>query len=67
MRLALMMPISRKAPSLIRPTVKIKFRTASPPLRVNPDFKKQLEEKGIIFSCQSPDGKLVEIAELRKV
>ena len=31
---------------------------------VNPDFIKQLEEKGIVFSCQSPDGKLMEIAEL---
>ena len=31
---------------------------------VNPDFVKQLEEKGIVFSCKSPDGKLVEIAEL---
>ena len=31
---------------------------------VNPDFIKQLEEKGIVFSCQSPNGKLMEIAEL---
>ena len=31
---------------------------------VNPDFIKQLEEKGIIFSCQSPSAKLMEIAEL---
>lgn len=31
---------------------------------VNPDFIKQLEEKGIVFSCQSLDGKLMEIAEL---
>ena len=33
---------------------------------VNPDFIKQLEEKGIIFSCQSPDERLMEIAELPK-
>ena len=31
---------------------------------VNPDFIKQLEEKGIIFSGQSPSAKLMEIAEL---
>ena len=31
---------------------------------VNPDFIKQLEEKGIIFSGQSPNAKLMEIAEL---
>ena len=33
---------------------------------VNPDFIKQLEEKGIIFSGQSPNAKLMEIAELPK-
>ena len=31
---------------------------------VNYAFVKQLQEKGIIFSCKSPDGKLMEIAEL---
>mgnify|MGYP001571076976 CR=1 FL=1 len=31
---------------------------------VNYGFVKQLMEKGIIFSCKSPDGKLMEIAEL---
>lgn len=31
---------------------------------VNPDFIKQLEEKGIIFSSRSPNGKLMEIVEL---
>ena len=31
---------------------------------VNPDFVKQLEENGIVFSCKSPDGKLMEIAEI---
>ena len=33
---------------------------------VNPDFIKQLEKKGIIFSGQSPDERLMEIAELPK-
>ncbi|MEK7130801.1 MAG: gamma-glutamyl-gamma-aminobutyrate hydrolase family protein, partial [Patescibacteria group bacterium] len=33
---------------------------------VNYGFVKQLQEKGIIFSCKSPDGKLMEIAELPK-
>lgn len=31
---------------------------------VNPDYIEKLEEKGIVFSCQSPSGKLMEIAEL---
>ncbi|MCK6462650.1 MAG: CTP synthase [Candidatus Pacebacteria bacterium] len=31
---------------------------------VNPDYIDRLGEKGIIFSCQSPSGKLMEIAEL---
>lgn len=31
---------------------------------VNPDFIKQLEVKGLVFSGQSPDGALMEIAEL---
>ena len=31
---------------------------------VNPDFIKPLEEKGLIFSGQSPNGELMEIAEL---
>ena len=33
---------------------------------VNPDFIKQLEENGIIFSGQSPSAKLMEIVELPK-
>ncbi len=32
---------------------------------VNISFKKQLEEKGLIFSGMSPDGKLPEIVELK--
>jgi CTP synthase len=32
---------------------------------VNISFKKQLEEKGLIFSGMSPDGKLPEIIELK--
>jgi CTP synthase len=31
---------------------------------VNPEYIKKLEEKGLIFSAQSPDGKLMEITEL---
>jgi CTP synthase len=31
---------------------------------VNNDFRKPLEEKGVLFSGLSPDGRLVEIAEL---
>ncbi|MDH5508047.1 MAG: CTP synthase, partial [Anaerolineae bacterium] len=31
----------------------------------NNDYSKKLEEKGMVFSGLSPDGKLVEIAELR--
>jgi len=31
---------------------------------VNPDFIDKLEGKGIIFSARSPDGKLMEVAEL---
>jgi len=31
---------------------------------VNPDYIERLEEKGIIFSGKSPDGKLMEIMEL---
>lgn len=34
---------------------------------VNPTFISQLEEKGLIFSGKSPDGKLMEIAELNKI
>ena len=33
---------------------------------VNPDFTKQLEEKGIIFSGKSGNNRLMEIAELPK-
>lgn len=33
---------------------------------VNPDYIKQLEEKGIVFSGKSPNGMLMEIAELPK-
>ncbi|MBU4477274.1 CTP synthase [Candidatus Parcubacteria bacterium] len=33
---------------------------------VNPDCVKQLEEKGIVFSGKSPNGMLMEIAELPK-
>ncbi len=33
---------------------------------VNPDFVKDLEAKGLVFSGTSPDGKLMEIAELPK-
>ncbi len=33
---------------------------------VNPDYIKTLEEHGIVFSGKSPDGKLMEIAELPK-
>lgn len=33
---------------------------------VNPEYIKQLEEAGLIFSGQSPDGKLMEIAEIPK-
>ena len=31
---------------------------------VNPEYIKQLEDKGLIFSATSPDGVLMEIAEL---
>lgn len=31
---------------------------------VNPNFAEKLEEKGLVFSGKSPDGKLMEIAEL---
>lgn len=31
---------------------------------VNPDYIKQLEDKGLVFSGTSPDGRLMEIAEL---
>ena len=33
---------------------------------INIKFKKQLEEKGMIFSGLSPDGKLPEIIEIRE-
>ncbi len=33
---------------------------------VNPDYIGQLEEKGLIFSGTSPDGRLMEIMELPK-
>lgn len=33
---------------------------------VNPDYIEQIEEKGLVFSGQSPDGTLMEIAELPK-
>lgn len=33
---------------------------------VNPEFVKQLEDAGLVFSGVSPDGKLMEIAELPK-
>ncbi|MDP3052350.1 MAG: CTP synthase, partial [bacterium] len=33
---------------------------------VNPDFIKQLEGKGLVFSGSSPDGRLMEIMELPK-
>lgn len=33
---------------------------------VNPDFAEKLEKRGLIFSGKSPDGKLMEIAELPK-
>lgn len=33
---------------------------------VNPEYIKKLEEKGLVFSAQSPDGRLMEIAELPK-
>ncbi len=33
---------------------------------VNPEFIKKLEAKGLVFSGQSPDGNLMEIAELPK-
>ncbi len=33
---------------------------------VNPDYITQLEEKGLIFSGTSPDGRLMEIMELPK-
>ena len=33
---------------------------------VNNDYIKELEEKGLVFSGTSPDGKLMEIAELPK-
>ncbi|MCX7996012.1 MAG: gamma-glutamyl-gamma-aminobutyrate hydrolase family protein, partial [candidate division WOR-3 bacterium] len=32
---------------------------------VNPKFFKILNEKGLVFSGKSPDGKLVEIAEIK--
>jgi CTP synthase len=31
---------------------------------VNPDYIEQLQKAGLVFSGQSPDGKLMEIAEL---
>ncbi|MCK5096200.1 MAG: CTP synthase [Candidatus Pacebacteria bacterium] len=33
---------------------------------VNPEYTKQLEDAGLVFSCTSPDGVLMEIAELPK-
>ena len=33
---------------------------------MNPEFIKQFEEKGLVFSGTSPDGILMEIAELPK-
>ena len=33
---------------------------------VNPDYQELLEEKGLVFSGKSPDGRLMEIAELPK-
>src|SRR3989344_4692486 len=33
---------------------------------VNPEYIKKLEEKGLVFSASSPDGRLMEIAELPK-
>jgi len=33
---------------------------------VNPDFVKEFEEGGLVFSGKSPDGRLMEIAELPK-
>ena len=33
---------------------------------VNPNYIKQIEEKGLVFSGRSPDGHLMEIAELPK-
>ena len=33
---------------------------------VNPEFIKQIEDKGLVFSGTSPDGLLMEIAELPK-
>ena len=33
---------------------------------VNPDYIEKLEKRGLIFSAKSPDGKLMEIAELPK-
>jgi len=33
---------------------------------INPDYIKEIEEKGMIFSGQSPDGRLMEIVELPK-
>ena len=31
---------------------------------VNPEYIEKLEEKGLVFSGKSPDGRLMEIAEL---
>lgn len=33
---------------------------------VNPEFVKSLEDKGLVFSATSPDGRLMEMAELPK-
>jgi CTP synthase len=34
---------------------------------VNPDYIEKLEKNGLVFSAKSPDGKLMEIAELPKI
>ncbi|MEX1087432.1 MAG: CTP synthase, partial [Candidatus Paceibacterota bacterium] len=33
---------------------------------INPEYVEQIEEGGLVFSGKSPDGRLMEIAELPK-